>query len=400
MNILQLCHRVPFPPTDGGNIAMLNLSMSLVSNGNRVKIFALNTIKHFVNTPSLPDYFIKEMQLEAVTTDTSINPFSAFFNLFTGKSYNISRFYNKQFEKRLKQILNENNYDVIQLESLFMLPYLSCIRKNTKAKVALRAHNVEHIIWEQLQRSTKNRLKKWYLQLLAKRLKSYEVMHLNELDAILPITADDEAVFRNLGCKIPMLVTPLGINLKDYKTTTDKKTEWCLFHLGSMNWMPNQEGVNWFLEHCWTMIHDQFPDLNLYLAGRGFPKKLAEAGYHNVICEGEISDSTNYSVNKQIMIVPLLSGSGMRVKIIQGMALAKTIISTSIGAEGIQVTNGKNILIADTPQQFFDAVKKCMEDKYFAEQVGNAGRKLVAEKYSNEVIGKNVTGFYQRLITN
>ncbi len=297
-------------------------------------------------------------------------------------------------------MLQENKYDVIQLESLFMMPYLSCIRKNSKAKVVMRAHNVEHIIWEQLQRSAKNSFKKWYLRLLAKRLKSFETGHLNKLDAILPITTDDEAVFRTLGCNIPMLVTPLGIDLNDYKTNTGKKAEWCLFHLGSMNWLPNLEGVSWFLEKCWTRIHDEFPELKLYLAGRGFPKHLAEAGYQQVICEGEISDSNNYALNKQIMIVPLLSGSGMRVKIIQGMALAKTIISTTVGAEGIQYTSGKNIMIADTPQQFFAAVMKCIRDKNFAEKLGNEGRKLIAEKYSNEVIGKNVTEFYQQLVAN
>ena len=223
---------------------------------------------------------------------------------------------------------------------------------------------------------------------------------MNLVDGILPITKDDETIFKNLGCKVPIHVTPLGINLNDYKISEIEKPEWCLFHLGSMDWMPNLEAIDWFLGNCWKPIRIEFPGLKLFLAGRGFPKRLMEAGYPNVICEGEISDSNQYMRNKQMMIVPLLSGSGMRVKIIQGMALGKTIISTSIGAEGIQCTNNENILIADTPQQFFEAIKKCLGDKTFAEQIGKSARKLVAEKYSNEVIGKGVVEFYMQLRKN
>ncbi len=376
---------------------MHNLCRSLLSQGNEVKILALNTKKHFVNLNSLPQQFRNETKIEAIITDTSVKTFPAFLNLFTKESYNITRFYNKEFEHRLTELLKAENYDIIQLESLFMLPYLACIRKNSSAKIVLRAHNVEHIIWERLHQSEKNKFRKWYLKLLSKRLKAFEVFHLDKLDAILPITFEDETILRNLGCKLPIHVTPLGIDLSDYTISTEKKPEWCLFHLGSMDWMPNLEAIDWFLENCWKMIHAEFPDLKIHLAGRGFPKRLVEAAYPNVICEGEISDSNTYMNDKQIMVVPLLSGSGMRVKIIQGMALGKTILSTSIGAEGIGCTYGKNILIANTPQQFLEAIKRCMNDKNYAEQIGKAGRELVAGSYSNEVIGKSVTEFYRTL---
>ena len=316
MKILLLCHRIPFPPIDGGNIAIRNLATALVTCGNQVKIISLNTIKHFVEPASLPESLKYEMKLEAIAVDTSVTPIGALLNLFTKKSYNITRFFSKTFEKRLKNILIENEYDIIQLESLFMVPYLPCIRQYSKSKVAMRAHNVEHVIWNQLHRSEKNIFKKWYLKHLAKRLKYFEVQHLNNLDAILPITMEDAAVFRSLGCTIPMLVTPLGIDLKEYETKAELNTEQCLFHLGSMQWLPNQEGVTWFLENCWQMIHAEFPELKLYLAGRGFPKQIVDAGYPQVICEGEILDSNKYSENKQIMIVPLLAGSGMRVKML------------------------------------------------------------------------------------
>ena len=376
---------------------MRNLSQSLLLQGNEIKILALNTLKHFVNTESLPGYFKTDFHLEAITIDTSVKSIPAFVNLFSDQSYNISRFYSSAFEKRLTEILKTNKYDVVLAESLFMFPYLEAIRKNSSAKIVLRAHNVEHIIWERLCDSETNPLKKWYLKTLTKKLKKYEVTHLNKPDAILAITKEDQQIFNLLGCTIPIHVTPLGIDLKDYQPSEENKSEWCLFHLGSMDWLPNLEAVKWFLENCWNAIHNEFSGLKLFLAGRGFPKSLMENNFPNVICEGEIADSNKYMHDKQIMIVPLLSGSGMRVKIIQGMALEKTIISTSIGAEGIQFTNGENILIANTPLEFLAAVKKCLADKNYAKQIGENGRKLVAEKYSNEAIGKSVTSFLSQL---
>ena len=379
---------------------MYNLASSLVSEGNRVKIFSLNTLKHFIRTEDLPDILNSQLRLESITADTSVKPVAAFLNLFSEESYNIIRFHNREFEERLTDLLADEKFDVIQLESLFMLPYLSCIRKNSTAKVVLRAHNVEHIIWERLCHSEKNYFRKWYLKSLVKKLKNYEINHLNLVDGILPITSEDASILSNLGCKIPIHVTPLGIDLNDYKIINGRNTEWCLFHLGSMDWLPNLEAINWFLENCWELINREIPELKLYLAGRGFPKKIIEAGYPNVICEGEISDSNKYMREKQIMIVPLLSGSGMRVKIIQGMALEKTIVSTSIGAEGIECVDGEHLLIANSPKDFLAAVKKYLENKNYAEQLGRNARKLVAEKYSNEAIGKSVTKFYKNLIAN
>jgi glycosyltransferase involved in cell wall biosynthesis len=400
VKILQLCHRIPFPPTDGGNIAMYNICRSLLLQGNEVKILALNTKKHFTDIRSLPEQFVNETNLESIYIDTSVKKLQAFFNLFTTKSYNIIRFYSAEFEARLVELLGKEKYDIVQLESSFMLPYLSCIRTNSTAKIVLRAHNVEHVIWERLYKSEKNFFRKNYLKLLTRRLKTFETSHLNKLDAILPITFDDEKILRNLGCKIPVHVTPLGIDLKEYKVVSEEIPQWSLFHLGSMDWLPNLEGIEWFLKNCWNPIHNEFPDLKLYLAGRGFPKHLVEAGYPNVICEREISDSNQYMQRKRIMIVPLLSGSGMRVKIIQGMALQKTIISTTIGAEGIECSDGENILIADTPQQFLEAVNRCLSDKIFAEEIGKSGRELVEKKYTNEAIGKGLHGFYSNLRGN
>jgi glycosyltransferase involved in cell wall biosynthesis len=385
--------------TDGGNIAMINLAESLSSQGVEIKMFTLNTVKHRVDLGTVPADILKKFALQAINIDTTVRISSGIRNIFSKDSYNIVRFYSASFEEKLRQLLQTSSFDIILLESIFMTPYINTIRKNSKAKIVLRAHNVEHIIWQRLKKSEKNIFLRPYLSLLTNRLKRYELGIINKVDAILPITPDDEKSFHSLGCNVPMHVTPVGVDLNQYSNQINKENEISLFHLGSMDWMPNLEGINWFLDDCLPVIRKKFPQLKIFLAGRGFPHSIRKNAPANVICDGEIADAKRYMDGKQIMIVPLKSGSGMRVKIIQGMALGKTIISTTIGAEGIHCTNGKDILLADSPSEFLMQIGKCISNPTLCFSIGNEARELVSKEYSNEAIGKEVKTFLEKILS-
>ena len=398
MRILQVCHRIPFPPIDGGNIVMMNLALALADEGHEVHQFALNTKKHFTDPKSIPENLKKRLHFRSSVIDTKVTLKGIISNLFKNESYNVVRFYSAEIEKELEKVLRENTFDIIQFETLFVTPYISCIRKNSNAKIVLRAHNVEHLIWERLATKEKNILKKKYFKFLAKRLKIFELNTLNAIDALVPITRVDESMFLKYGFSKPCLTLPMSMDISDYPFNPDDENELCLFHLGSMDWMPNLEAVHWFMDYCWQNIHTLFPKLKLYLAGRNFPDEIKNKNFPNVICEGKIEHSNHYMQNKQIMIVPLHSGSGMRVKIIQGLAMGKTIISTTIGAEGIPVENKVNILLADSPQQFIDCVKQCLENPSWCKNIGQQGRVFIENNYSNSTIAKKLTSFYDKLL--
>jgi glycosyltransferase involved in cell wall biosynthesis len=128
------------------------------------------------------------------------------------------------------------------------------------------------------------------------------------------------------------------------------------------------------------------------------PDWLKQLEMKNVVIEGEVPDSHQFINSKSIMIVPLSSGGGMRVKIIEGMALGKTIVSTAVGAEGIEYENGKNIVIANTEIDFVNAIDTCLSDPAFAQLIGSNARKLVEEKYDNQNICNQLSAFYKSLI--
>lgn len=399
MNILQLCSKVPFPPKDGGSIAMDILTQGLIKAGNKVDVLAINTSKHFTDINNVDENYKKITNYQLVFIDTEVKPLDAFLNLFTSKSYNVIRFYSKSFENVLIECLQKNVYDIIQLETLWVAPYLPTIRKYSKAKVVLRSQNIEFMIWERLAIDTKNPLKKRYLKLLAKRLKTYEYKVLNSFDAILTITEIDSKNYKKMGCTIPIHHVPFGIDLENYKIDQSELIKPSVFHIGAMDWRPNADGINWFLKSIWLKVVEQNKTTKLFLAGRNMPEWLLNFKMENVVIEGEVANSHQFINSKSIMIVPLNSGGGMRVKIIEGMAFGKTIISTAIGAEGIDYTNNTDLIIANTVQEFVDAILKCINNQDFADLLGENARKLTETKYDNQLICSKLTDFYSNLMS-
>ncbi|MBK9048179.1 MAG: glycosyltransferase [Bacteroidetes bacterium] len=398
MKILQLCLRIPFPPADGGTIAMYNMARSLDKAGASVTMLSFNTRKHFIAPEKLSPEIREKFRVQGVFLDATVKAVPAILNFFNNKSYNISRFDTPAFHHALEDLLQKEKFDVVQMESLFMTPYLNTIRKYSNAKVVLRAHNVEYMIWQRLASAAGNPLKKWYLNFLAGRLKTYENAILNELDAIIVLTEDDRKLFESTGATIPLLVSPIGLDTEHYKVTNNTSRELHFFHLGSMDWLPNIEAVNWFLEHCFPVIKKEFPKVIFHFAGKSMPDSIFKQASEQLKVYGRIDDARTFMSDKSVMLVPLLSGGGMRVKIIEGLAMGKTIISTAIGAEGIKYTENVNMLIGNTPEEFIARIRECIADPSMAHAIGKAARELAVTKYENSVLGKEVISFFNHTI--
>ncbi|MEG1556150.1 MAG: glycosyltransferase, partial [Bacteroidales bacterium] len=163
MKILQLCHKPPIPPVDGGCIAINNVTQGLLKSGHQVKVVAISTPKHPVKWSEFSEEYLQKTQFESVYIDTAINNISAIKSLLLGTSYHITRFVSKELIQKLTHILKKENFDIVQLESIFVAPYIQIIRQHSKAKIILRTHNIEHQIWERIVQNEKWWTKKWFL---------------------------------------------------------------------------------------------------------------------------------------------------------------------------------------------------------------------------------------------
>jgi len=395
MRVLHLCPKVPWPPDDGGRVAMRTLALALRRAGAEVRVLALNPGKHEVDPASFPEE-VRLLGLEAVRIDTAVTATGALKSLLLGTSYNVERFRSEAFERRLLELVREAPPEVVLLEGLYLLPYVPALREASPALLVLRAHNVEHEIWEGLVRAERRGPRRLYLGHLAKRLKEYEVAHLDEVDALVPVTREDADAFRRLGSTRPLHVAPVGIESAGYPDRSGHGDAQTLVFLGALDWRPNLEAVRWFLESVWPLVRRAVPAARFHVAGSNPPRRLGgSAGTDGVRFLGRVPDARDFLASGAAMVVPVLSGGGVRVKIIEAMALGVPVVSTRLGATGIAGKDGEELLLADGPDRLAEACVSLLTDRPRALAIGRAGRQAIRRSFDADAVGRALLAFLE-----
>jgi glycosyltransferase involved in cell wall biosynthesis len=392
-------NKVPWPPKDGGAIACMNMTKGFSMLGHEVTVLCMNTSKHHIRIKDIPSNIRNRAEFRLVEVPASIGWFDAALNLLFSKlPYNAQRFISDDFSLELVKLLTEKSFDIIQLEGLYLCPYIPVIRKNSAAVITYRAHNIEYEIWERTAKLSKG-FRSNYLRNLSKRIKQFEISYLNQYDILIPITDRDGIILDELGNSKPRHTSQTGIDFASLVPTAKKLEFPSLFHIGALDWAPNQEGLIWFFNNCWAKIKSENPQLKFYLAGRNAPEWFERIiKLDGVEYLGEINDAYDFINSKAIMVVPLFSGSGMRIKIIEGMALGKPIVTTDIGTEGIPTENGNNILIANDANQFIEAISRLINDRALSDQIGKNAIGFIQEKFDNLSQAGALVDFYRQHI--
>ena len=400
MKILQLCKKFPYPLKDGESIAVTYLSKAFSDLGCEVTLLSMNTSKHFVDLEQHHGELDHYKEILTVPLDNRVRWHKALVNLFSKESYHVSRFVSKEFEEKLIEILSKNKFDIVQLETMYLTPYMETIRRHSNAIIALRAHNIEFEIWERITSNTNFLLKKAYLKYLTGKLKKYELSNLNEYDYLVAISDRDLFKFKSLGYKNGAISTPVGIDIAEYnnKNSELSPSRKSMCFIGALDWIPNREGLEWFLQDVWPKVLSIHPDAQLHVAGRNTPEDILTLNKPGLIVHGEIPDSSSFILSHDTLIVPLFSGSGMRVKIIEGMALGRCIISTSLGMEGINVAHNHEIMVADTVSEFVSCINSVFENRDKARRIGKNAQKYVSKNYDYLKVAKELLTKYRSVI--
>jgi len=401
LRILQLCHKPPRPAVDGGCLAMDSLTQGLIHEGHHVKVLCLHTHKHPYRPEDLDATYLERTQFETVYAETELNLRDAASHVVTGESYHLSRFHVPRMERVVEKALRTHYYDVVILESMFMTSYIPAIRRLSDAEIVLRAHNVEHRIWEDVQGQLRGP-KQWLLRFFQRKLKSAEVDILSRVDAVATITENDAAWFRtqenDSGMPSRVRSVPFGLDVERTPHSAMGQAPNHVLHLGAMDWTPNLQGVRWMLHEVWPDVRSRMPHTSLHLAGRNMPDEFQSQPDKGVNVVGEVADAQATYDTPCVVVVPLHAGSGMRIKLAEALAAGRPIVTTSKGMEGMDLVHGEHVLVGDTADTMAQWVVKLLQEPELAVRIGTQGRQWALDHLDHRARARELTTFLKTLV--
>jgi polysaccharide biosynthesis protein PslH len=402
MKVLQICPKPPMPPVDGGCAASLQLSKDLMEAGNELEVISLATQKHPFKKDGFDVTFLQQTKFRAFEIDTRSDLSAVLLSFFSPSSIQQSRFFDRRFEKFLEGELRKYSFDFIVLDGLMTAIYLNAIKEYSTARVIYRSHNIESSMLLQKALVSPNPLKKWYLKMQAVKLKEFETGIWSKSDLIFSISEKDSVEIKAaIGDESRVLELPFGIRPIPRKEPEKENT---LFHLGAMDWQPNVEGIRWFLQEAWPSIRNEHPGTEIHLGGKDIRQSFSTRVEEGIFVHSTVPDATAFMEQYDIMVVPLKSGSGLRIKILQGLSLGKPIISTTKGAEGIPFENDRELLIADEAAGFVRQAGRLLKSVELKKKLATNGQQLVRDHFSTETNVKRLrewmTAFSLHLVQN
>lgn len=386
LRILQLTPKPNYPPRDGGALASLHFVEMWLRLGWQVETLAMSTPKH----PAPPQTPFPQKTL---FVDTTPRPWPAIKNLlFSQRPYHVERFWSPDYQAALAETIASFKPHLIQVESPYLTPY---VEKLPLPRI-YRLHNIEYLIWERLAQE-----KPWplrlYLSLQAWRIRSYETHILPTYQGLIPISERELAFVKASGYRGAVELIPYAIDVGAYAAPPLRKQNPRIGFIGGLDWLPNLAGIEWFLRRVWPEFARRHPQAQLSIAGRNCPPRLYRYASPQVRILGEIPDSKAFLYEHDILIVPLFSGSGIRIKIIEGWAAGRAILSTSIGAENLVCQPGRDLLIADDEKGFLNALEALYTDASIRQKLAHHGRLLAETMYNRESQLPRFRRFYEQV---
>ena len=292
-------------------------------------------------------------------------------------------------------LMDMNTYDLIHIDDV-IIHGAADYCPHSQRKIFF-FHNLMTLQYRNFYRSRRAVLKKLMAFVEYLHIKSHERKALSSMETIVVLTAQEEKTVRILSPQTTVFRIPLEVDLNLYRPDPGAAKPYHLLFTGTMSYEPNREGAVYFIEKIFPLIRDACPQTRLFIVGMNPPKDLLALANDKVIITGAVPSIIPYLKEAAVVVVPLLTGGGMRFKILEAFAMAKAVVSSSVGAEGIEWERELNIAIADEPVAFADAVIGLLHNPQRAQDLGREARILIERVYATEVVKRQWQDLYRSL---
>jgi polysaccharide biosynthesis protein PslH len=382
MKLLFLCARIPYPATDGGAQYVYQTARSLQQAGHDIYMGCFHSAKHPQDAEAL------NQQFPVAVVDGEFReygPAALIGSMLSGKPATISHRIRPHICLALLDAVLARfgkTFDLVIIEGVHMAEMIPLLRRNMpNVPIVLRQANAEFVILQRNAETASNLIHKTLFQIQAALMKRYEIRTLGKVDGATFISEVDRDQFAFLPLRYPTFVASPGVDIP--AVSVAPRAPQRLLALASWKWLPNQEGLRWFLDHAWADLHHNYPDCRLDIVGGGLPPHpVIDQNPDHITYHGFAEDLTPFLATSTAMIFPLFSGSGIKIKLLEAMAWGLPVVTTPLAAEGITITPGEHYLAAQTSGEFLEQTGKLLENPELVDQIGAKARAHMLAHYS------------------
>jgi glycosyltransferase involved in cell wall biosynthesis len=377
--VLVLDEWIPFPPDTGKRVRTWNLLRRLARR-HRISLLCYGEPEGDVASAVRA----AGIRLHAVTPLASSAPWrlypQLFANLVSRYPYSVAKHHTRRFRRRLKDLLGEEHFDLVHCE---WAPYARFLSAVGRVPTIVMAHNIESQIWSRRAHQSSTWVERAFFSLQARKMESFERHALSRAGHVAAVTPLDAEQLAAWGVHHLSLVEN-GVDLGQFVPGEEAPQPGHILFCGSLDWYPNLDALDYLLEKIMPPLIQRLPGVKLRIVGKGPPSGLQKrlAGRASVEFVGEVPDVRPYLAQTSLVVVPLRIGGGSRIKILEALAMGKAVVSTSIGAEGLAVSDGVHLLLADTPGDFASRTANLLTSPQECRRLGENGRRLVVDRYS------------------
>jgi polysaccharide biosynthesis protein PslH len=370
------------PPDSGGKIRSYNILREL-ARSHSVTFFSFHAALENDPHSNLKNIFDRvvcvPLKLPPPKSLAELRDYS--LRLLSPLPYGITKFCRNIVARKLNELIRQEKFDIVLCD--FLTP-VGVVPWGAPLPKVIFTHNVEAMIWKRHYEVAENAMWRAISWWEWRKMEAAERKCLRLADRVLTVSETDRDTFKPFLPGKTITVIPTGVDIQYFQPMPLQEIPKSLVFTGSMDWLPNEDGILSFVDEVLPLLKQKYPEVTLNVVGRNPSRKLqaVAAKEPGLRLTGWVDDIRPHLARGSICIVPLRIGGGTRLKIFEAMAMGKPTVSTSVGAEGLPVQDGKNILLAEIPTDFADAISRLFDDIPLRQRLGEAARTLVEKNYS------------------
>lgn len=402
MKLLFITKWLPYPPDTGNPIRNFNVFSRLAKKHDVTVLSFVDKDTKAEDIKTLGDYCQRVISVPFSERPATNEPGKAIKYMLAGKPPDLRLNMIPEMSATIQRLTREEDFDIVQIEDSFMALYLDDVTPKGGCRTVLSLHDINFHKIKRIQQLEPKLARKLRLWLHSTFLNKWEPAYAGKFDGCVTMSELDRERLLEKNPAINARSIPNGVDTKSYQflpaPLPEDSLKQSLLYIGNMDYRPNQDAIIWFCREILPVVRKTYPQIELWIVGKNTSDDIYGLADDHTHVTGMVPEVSPYYRNTYISIVPLRAGGGTRLKILESMALGRPVVSTTIGCEGIEASDGEEIFIADSPSAFAEKIDRLIQNQETYNQIAFKARKFVENTYDWDIIVRDLELFYRELL--